>query len=133
MCLITLSVNKERKQATRVNKPVPKKYIFYFIVIIYLVLDFYVFSGPFRSGIKRIVSKDQQSLIEIARNEGVVATVNAHPIYEQELVRSFNDYCLKMELTKNHIKKERLYKVLCLNNLIIDKLVCFIHIIPLFN
>ena len=127
MCLITLSVNKERKQATRVNKPVPKKCIFYLIVIIYLVLDFYVFSGPFRSGIKRIVSKDQQSLIEIARNEGVVATVNAHPIYEQEVVRSFNDYCLKNGIDQKIISKKRTdsIKSLCLNNLIIDKLVWF--------
>ena len=64
-------------------------------MIFYVFSDFYLFDGPFKLAIQKIANNDQESLAEIAKREGVVATVNAHPIYKQELERSFNQYCLK--------------------------------------
>ena len=104
-----------------------KKYLFYSIVIFYVFSDFYLFDGPFKLAIQKIANNDQESLAEIAKREGVVATVNAHPIYKQELERRFNQYCLKNGINPSSISNNRIdsIKSLCLNNLIVDKLVWF--------
>ena len=104
-----------------------KKYLFYSIAIFYVFSDFYLFDGPFKLAIQKIANNDQESLAEIAKREGVVATVNAHPIYQQELERRFNQYCLKNGINPSSISINRIdsIKSLCLNNLIVDKLVWF--------
>ena len=67
-----------------------KKYLCYAIVIFYLFSDFYLFEGPFKLAIEKIAKKDQESLDELAERKGVVATVNAYPIYKLELERRLN-------------------------------------------
>ena len=104
-----------------------KKYLCYAIAIFYLFSDFYLFEGPFKLAIEKIAKKDQESLAELAERKGVVATVNAYPIYKQELDRRLNQYCLKNGINLNVISNNRIgsIKSLCLNNLIVDKLVWF--------
>ena len=104
-----------------------KKYLSYSIAIFYLFSDFYLFEGPFKLAIEKIAKKDQESLDELAERKGVVATVNAYPIYKLELERRLNQYCLKNGINLNVISNNRIgsIKSLCLNNLIVDKLVWF--------
>ena len=104
-----------------------KKYLCYAIAIFYLFSDFYLFEGPFKLAIEKIAKKDQESLAELAERKGVVATVNAYPIYKLELERRLNQYCLKNGINLNDISNNRIgsIKSLCLNNLIVDKLVWF--------
>ena len=122
-----MRVDQEKVRLKKQIRFFRKKYLCYSIAIFYLFSDFYLFDGPFRLAIKKIANNDQESLAEIAKREGVVATVNAYPIYKLELERRFNQYCLKNGINVNSISNNRIdsIKSLCLNNLIVDKLVWF--------
>ena len=77
-----MRVDQEKVRLKKKIRFFRKKYLCYSIAIFYLFSDFYLFDGPFKLAIQKIANNDQESLAEIAKREGVVATVNAHPIYK---------------------------------------------------
>ena len=104
-----------------------KRHWFYFFGIVYVLMDFHFLNGPISKTFEKFQKEESLSPAELAIREGIVATANAHPIYNLELERRTNQYCIKNGINQSKISKSRIDEIraLCLNNLIIDKLIWF--------
>ena len=69
----------------------------YAIAILYLLGDLYLFQGPLHAKLSQS-SENEISAKALAMREGIVATVNGHPIRREELDRAVEEYCLKRGL-----------------------------------
>ncbi len=104
----------------------PWRFVVYIVIILYLAGDLYVFDGPLRRRIDTIRGRDA-SAEELAREEGIVATVNAHPIRREELDRAVAEYCLRRGLKVGDLPRQRhnSIRVLVLGELVVDRLIWF--------
>ena len=104
----------------------PWRFAVYIVILLYLAGDLYLFKGPLRRRIDTIRGRDA-SAEELAREEGIVATVNAHPIRREELDRAVAEYCLRRGLKVEDLPRERhnAIRVLLLDQLVVDRLIWF--------
>lgn len=104
----------------------PWRFAVYIVILLYLAGDLYVFNGPLRRRIDNIRGRDS-SAEELAREEGIVATVNAHPIRREELDRAVAEYCLRRGLKVENLPRQRhnSIRVLVLDQLVVDRLIWF--------
>ena len=102
------------------------RFIVYAIAVIYLLGDLYLFKGPLRSRLDRS-SAHEDSATALALREGIVATVNGHPIRREELDRAVGEYCLKRGLSPENVSSKRMnsIRVLVINELVVDRLIWF--------
>ncbi len=102
------------------------RFIVYAIAVIYLLGDLYLFKGPLRSRLDRS-SAHGEAAKALARREGIVATVNGHPIRLEELDRAVGEYCLKRGLLPEKVSSKRMnaIRVLVINELVVDRLIWF--------
>ena len=73
------------------------RFFLYAIALLYLLGDLYLFQGPLRTRLAK-PSENEVSAKALALREGIVATVNGHPIRREELDRAVGEYCLKRGL-----------------------------------
>ena len=108
------------------RKKFPWRFIVYAIAVIYLLGDLYLFRGPLRSRLERS-SGHGSSATALALREGIVATVNGHPIRREELDRAVGEYCLKRGLLPEKVSSKRMnsIRVLVTNELVVDRLIWF--------
>ena len=104
-----------------------KRHWFYFFCTVYVIIDLFLFNGPISKIFETFQNEELVSPAELAAREGIVATVNAHPIYKLELERRIDQYCMKNGIDQSKVSKKRIEEIkdLCLNNLVVDKLIWF--------
>ncbi len=102
------------------------RFIVYLIAVLYLAGDLYLFEGPLRSRLGRAAGSGEAAAA-LARREGIVATVNGHPIRREELDRAVGEYCLKRGLSAKEVSGKRMnsIRVLVINELVVDRLIWF--------
>jgi len=102
------------------------RFIVYAIAVLYLAGDLYLFEGPLRLRLNSAKGTGEAAAI-LARGEGIVATVNGHPIYREELDRAVGEYCLKRGLSVEEVPGKRMnsIRVLVINELVVDRLIWF--------
>lgn len=98
----------------------------YAIALLYLLGDLYLFQGPLRAKLSES-SENEISAKALAMREGIVATVNGHPIRREELDRAVGEYCLKRGLLPETVEAKRMnsIRVLVINELVADRLIWF--------
>ncbi|MED5587089.1 MAG: peptidylprolyl isomerase [Verrucomicrobiota bacterium] len=102
------------------------RFFLYAIALLYLLGDLYLFQGPLRTRLAK-PSENEVSAKALALREGIVATVNGHPIRREELDRAVGEYCLKRGLFPEEIPAKRMnsIRVLVINELVVDRLIWF--------
>tara|TARA_B100001175_G_scaffold175121_1_gene148747 strand:- start:822 stop:1856 length:1035 start_codon:yes stop_codon:yes gene_type:complete len=104
-----------------------KRHWLYIFGTVYVIIDLFLFNGPISKIFETFQNEELVSPAELAAREGIVATVNAHPIYKLELERRIDQYCMKNGINQSKVSKKRIEEIgdLCLNNLVVDKLIWF--------
>lgn len=102
------------------------RFAVYATALLYLLGDLYLFQGPLRAKLSAS-SENEISAKALAMREGIVATVNGHPIRREELDRAVGEYCLKRGLLPGKVDTKRMnsIRVLVINELVADRLIWF--------
>lgn len=87
------------------HKPVrfPWRFAAYMLVLLYFVLDLYLFHGPLY---KTIHSHQAEAIFEKSVGE-LAATVNAHPVTETELTEGIRIYCWQRGIDLDSLPPKR--------------------------
>lgn len=107
-------------------RKIPWRFIIYALIILYLAGDLYLFRGPLRRRVDHMQGAGKAAG-ELAAEEGIVASVNAHPIYRQELDRAMEEYSSRRGLVADELPRERANAIrwTVLRQLVEDRLIWF--------
>ncbi len=108
-------------------KKFPWRFVAYLGIVLYLVADLYLIGGPLRRRVEKIRGGGGEAATDLARGQGIVATVNAHPIYREDLDRAVGEYCLRRGLEPGSLPRQRhnAIRVRVLGQLVVDRLIWF--------